>query len=114
MDRTTQQWLISQLGTKTDLVDLDTRLLRLRTARAVALEILKERRADMVASPLVLGVSNVVNVSYVGNIASLERQIAELEDPNSPPAPGEPGFGDPVAAIEDHIGMFRLRERRRR
>lgn len=114
MDRPTQQWLIQQLGTSADLVDLDTRLLRLGTARAVALEVLYERKADMIAKPLVLGVSNVVNVSYAGNIAALERQIAVLEDPDSPPAPGEPGFGDPTANDRGHITTFRLHERRYR
>ena len=46
MDGQTQQWLISKLGTKADLVDLDTRLLRLGRARAVALEVLNERKAE--------------------------------------------------------------------
>lgn len=113
MDRTTQEWLLSQVGSKTDLVDLGMRLLRLGTARAVALEILRGRLADMLAKPAVLGVSNVVNVSYASNITALQAQIAGLEDPESPPAPGEPGFGDPLATVGG-IHTFRLRERRRR
>lgn len=99
MDETTQQWLLSQLGSKTDLADLATRYARLHTARAVALEVLRERRADLLASPLVLGVSNVLNVSYASNITAIERQIAELEDPGAPPAPDEPGYGDPAGYI---------------
>jgi hypothetical protein len=112
MDVTTRSWLLSQLGVDTDLVDLETRLARLGTARRVALEVLYERKAKLIASPLVLGVSNVVNVSYAGNIAALERQIAVLEDPDGPAAPGEPGYGE--TAGSDHIRTFRLRERRRR
>lgn len=114
MDQPTLQWLLSQLGTKTDLGDLDTRYARLGAARAVALEILKERKADLLSTPLVLGVSNVVNVSYAGNIAALERQIAYLEDPGSPPAPGEPGFGDPTTETGSHLTTICLHARRRR
>lgn len=114
MDQPTQQWLISQLGTKTDLGDLETRYTRLGAARAVALEILKERKADLLSSPLVLGVSNVVNVSYAANIAALERQIAYLEDPDSPPAPGEPGFGEPATETGAHLTTIRLHARPRR
>lgn len=113
MDIDTRSWLLAQLGADTDLVDLDTRLIRLGTARRVALEILYERKAKLIASPLVLGVSSVVNVSYTGNIAALERQITTLEDPNGPPAPGEPGYGDPISA-GDHLTTIRFHARRRR
>lgn len=114
MDITTQRWLLAQTGTTTDLVDLGTRYVRLRTARAVALEILYERKAALIASPMVLGVSGVVNVSYAANIGALERQIAALEDPNGIPAPGEPGYGQTPAQAGDHITTFRLHERPRR
>jgi hypothetical protein len=110
MDDATQQWLLSQLGTQTDLADLDTRYARLHNARAVALEVLRERRADLLTNPLVLGVANVVNVSYAANITALERQIAELEDPSAPPAPDEPGYGDPAGQVT----TIHLRARPRR
>lgn len=79
----------------------------------MALEILRGRLADILVSPAVLGVSNVLNVSYAANIAALQAQIAALEDPNGPPAPGEPGFGDPLEPA-GKISTFRLRERPRR
>lgn len=111
MDQLTQQWLVSQLGSKTDLADLDTRYARLHSARAVALEVLRERRADMLNSPLVLGISNVLNVSYAANITALERQIAELEDNDAPPAPDEPGYGDDTSGRIATIA-FHARPRR--
>lgn len=111
MNTATRAWLLSQLGTDTNIDDLADRLARLGSARKVALEVLYERKAKMLASPLVLGISNVLNVSYAANITALERQIAELEDSDAPPAPDEPGYGDTPG---DHIHTFRLRERPRR
>ncbi|WP_448333483.1 hypothetical protein [Streptomyces sp. DSM 41534] len=89
MDAATRAWLISQLGTATNLADLDQRYARLGTARAVALEVLRERLADLVAQPSVIGVSSVVNINTTANIAALERQITLLES-GEPPAPDDP------------------------
>lgn len=89
MDTATQAWLISQLGTTTELTDLEARYTRLGTARAVALEILNQRLADLRAQAATIGVSGVVSVSYSENIKAYERQIALLEGGGSP-APDEP------------------------
>ena len=89
MDTATRSWLLSQLGTATDLVDLDNRYTRLGTARAVALEILHERRAALIFDqPASVGVSGVVTVAYTENIRAIERTIAILES-GEPPAPDE-------------------------
>lgn len=109
MDTPTRAWLTSQLGTDTDLVDLDDRYTRLGTARAVAVEILTQRHADLLASPTVVGVSGVVNINSTANLAGLERRIAELQDPTAAPAPDETGYGDDSLA-----GVFFFRERPRR
>lgn len=100
MDTDTRAWLIGQLGTATDLTDLDTRYTRLGAARAVALEILYERKADLLAQPATVNVSGVVSVSYAETIKALERQIALLES-GEPPAPDEPGPGE-----DGHPGAF--------
>ncbi|MCI3279097.1 hypothetical protein [Streptomyces cylindrosporus] len=111
MDAATQAWLISQLGTTTDLTDLTTRYTRLGTARAVALEILNQRLADLRADVAKVAVSSVVSVDYTANILAYERQIAALESGGSP-APDEPAGGiDPDAVL---LGTFQLVERRRR
>lgn len=90
MDAATRAWLVSQLGTATDLADLDQRYTRLGTARAVALEVLYERKAALVmAQPASVNVSSVVSVSYAENIKAIERQITLLES-GEPPAPDDP------------------------
>lgn len=110
MDDATRQWLLSQLGTATNTADLDTRYTRLGTARAVALEILYQRKADLLAQPASVNVSSVVSVTYTENIRALERQIALLES-GEPPAPDEPGSGSDDGY---GFGVIRLTERPRR
>jgi hypothetical protein len=106
-----QAWLLSQLGPTTPLADLETRYQRLGTARAVAIEVLYERKAALIQQPASVNVSGVVGVTYTENIKALERQIALLES-GEPPAPDDlPGTGDPNAV---QLGMFRLVERPRR
>lgn len=111
MDTATQAWLISQLGTATDLTDLNARYTRLGKARAVALEILNQRLADLRAQVATVNLSSVVSVSYTENIKAYERQILALEAGSSP-APDEtiPGTGDDTILL----GTFQLVERRRR
>lgn len=98
MDTATQKWLISQLGSATDLADLADRYTRLGKARAVALEVINQRLADLRAQVAVVGVSGVVNVSFAENIKAYERQIALLEAATVP-APDEPI--EPPADTED-------------
>lgn len=108
MDTAVRAWLISQLGTKTDLTDLEQRYTRLGTARAVALEILRERLAALRAQPSAVQVSSVVSVNYTANIAAYERQITALEA-GEPPAPD-----DPCEDSADGFGVMYLVERPRR
>lgn len=110
MDTATQAWLISQLGTAADLADLAVRYNRLGKARAVALEVLNQRLADLRAQVASVNLTGVVSVTYTENIKAYERQIALLEDGGSP-APDETGTSDPDAVV---LGTFQLVERRRR
>ena len=107
MDDHLRRWLLAALGPATDTTDLDQRYARLQSARSVALEVLRERRANLLAQPLKLSVSGVVSVDNSANIAALERQIAELEDPATP-APDETGPDQPSS------GVLYLHERPRR
>ncbi|MEU1908365.1 hypothetical protein [Streptomyces hygroscopicus] len=110
MDDATRAWLISQLGTATDLADLDQRYARLGSARAVALEVLYERKAALVmGQPASVNVSSVVSVTYTENIKAIERQIALLEN-GEPPAPDDPTDGTGNGGLE----VIQLIERRRR
>lgn len=108
MDAAVQAWLLAQLGKSTDLADLTTRYTRLGTARAVALEVLRERYAELRDQPTAVTVTNVVAINSTANLAAYERQIARLEA-GDPPAPDEAEQAGP-----DTLGMILLRERPRR
>jgi hypothetical protein len=72
--------LLAQLGPTTDTADLDARYARLTSARAVANEVLAERRAKLLADPLRMTVDRVVTIDQSNNLAGLERQITALVD----------------------------------
>ncbi|MEU3704704.1 hypothetical protein AB0E82_20745 [Streptomyces anulatus] len=108
MDDKLRRWLLATLGPATDTTDLDLRYARLRSARAVALEVLRERRATLLAQPLKVALSGVVSVDNSGNVAALDRQIEELEDPSTP-VPDESGPDSPTGG-----SVLYLHERPRR
>lgn len=104
-------WLKGELGPTADLADLEVRYARLGTARAVALEVVRERLAALRAQPATVNVSGVVSVGFAENLKAYERQIAALEA-GEPPAPDDPpGTGDDGTA---QLGLIRLVERPRR
>jgi hypothetical protein len=111
LDAAVQAWLLAQLGTATDTADLEARYTRLGTARAVALEVLRQRLADLIQQPATVNVSGVVGVGTAENIKALERQITSLEA-GTPEAPDEPDTGDDEDTTQ--LGVFYLRERARR
>ncbi|MEU4875501.1 hypothetical protein [Streptomyces sp. NPDC021608] len=80
MDIAVRAWLLAQLGPTTDTADLDARYARLSSARAVANEVLAERRAKLLADPLRMTVDGVVTIDQSSNLAGLERQITALVD----------------------------------
>jgi hypothetical protein len=80
MDIAVRAWLLAQLGPTTDTADLDARYARLTYARAVANEVLAERRAKLLADPLRMTVDGVVTIDQSNNLAGLERQITALVD----------------------------------
>ncbi|MFF4409805.1 hypothetical protein [Streptomyces sp. NPDC001404] len=99
MDETIRRWLLATLGPATDTTDLASRYTRLQSARAVALEVLRERLAALLAQPLKVTVSGVVSIDNSGNAAALERAITDLEDPTTP-VPGEgPDDGSARSAV---------------
>lgn len=110
LDTNVQAWLLAQLGTATPVTDLEARYTRLGTARAVAIEVLYERKAALIQSPASVNVTGAVAVTFTENIKAIERQLALLES-GEPPAPDDPaGTGDDTVLL----GSFRLVERRRR
>lgn len=109
MDAAVLAWLRAELGTDTDQTDLTTRYTRLGTARAVAIEVIRERLAALRAQPSSVNVSSVVSVSYIENIKAYERQLERLEN-GDPPAPDDPTDN----TTPNTIGVVYLRERARR
>ncbi|WP_330306217.1 MULTISPECIES: hypothetical protein [unclassified Streptomyces] len=91
MDSAVLAWLLAQLGAATDQSDLQTRYDRLGSARAVALEVLSERRAKLLAEPLQLTVNGVATLDQSNNLTGLERQIASVQEAT---APDDPTGGD--------------------
>lgn len=89
MDIAVRAWLLAQLGPTTDTTDLDARYARLTSARAVANEILAERRAKLLADPLRMTVDGVVTIDQSNNLAGLERQITALVDLVAPDEPAD-------------------------
>ncbi|WP_399554150.1 hypothetical protein OG582_40850 (plasmid) [Streptomyces anulatus] len=111
MDTAVREWLLSYLGRSTDVADLNARYARLGTGRAVAIEVVRERLAGLLASPGSVSVSGVVSINVSANIAAYERQLAELLS-GEPPAPDDPAIPDD----EDTggFGVIQLVERPRR
>lgn len=104
MDPILLAWLRAQLGTTTDEQDLATRYTRLGRARAVAAEVLAERRAALLAEPLRMTVDGVVTIDQGNNLAGLERQLAGLAELIAPddPAAGEAGVELVTAPLIPH------------
>ncbi|WP_240676894.1 hypothetical protein [Actinacidiphila soli] len=84
MDPAVLAWLLAQLGTSTDPADLQARYTRLGSAKAVALEVLSERRAKLLHDPLQMTVSGVVTLDNSNNLTGLERQIASVQQGTAP------------------------------
>ncbi|MFC8008663.1 hypothetical protein [Streptomyces cinereoruber] len=113
MDAAVRAWLTSRLGANTDQAGLDVRYARLRTARAVAIEILYERHAALINDqPSTLSVSGVVSLSYAENIKAIERLIKQLES-GKLPAPDDP-TDELDDGVPDGYGTIQLTPRPRR
>ncbi|MFJ3283275.1 hypothetical protein [Streptomyces halstedii] len=110
MDTAVRAWLLSELGKATDVADLELRYARLRSGRAVAVEVTRERLAALRGQPDKVTVSGVVSVSYTETIKAYERQLAALLS-GEPPAPDDPADDDAGA---DGFGIIQLVERPRR
>ncbi|MFF1916234.1 hypothetical protein ACFVYE_32525 [Streptomyces sp. NPDC058239] len=93
------------------MADLELRYTRLGTARAVALEVVRERLSELLSSPGSVSVPGVVSINVAANIAAYERQITTLEA-GEPPAPDDPA--DPDADDDGDFGIIQLVERPRR
>lgn len=96
VDEFQRSWLLAQLGPDTDPADLERRFFRLRSVRAVALEVLGERRARLLADPLKVTVDGVVTMDLQENLRGIERQIEQVRQA---PAPDDPEDEDEAAEL---------------
>ncbi|WP_432185494.1 hypothetical protein [Streptomyces tendae] len=109
MDTAIRAWLLAQLGAATDVTDLEDRYARLGSARAVAIEVLNGRLADLLAQPTTINVSGVVGVGFSENIKALERKITALQNGDIPAPDDSDGSGS-----GNRIGWIILEARPRR
>lgn len=87
-------YLRSELG-EADRADLAARYQRLGSLRAVAAEVLRERKAALVSDPLAVTVQGIATVNNAENVRALERQITALEDAK----PEESAFVTPAPLL---------------
>ncbi|MFE7395211.1 hypothetical protein [Streptomyces sp. NPDC057557] len=90
-------WLLAQLGPTTPTDDLAVRFARLGSAKAVAGEVLAERRARMLADPLRITVPGAVTLDQSANLTGLERQLAALANEVAPDDAVTGGQGEEIA-----------------
>lgn len=100
------RWLQAKLGPDTDLQDLAARYERLRSAKAVALEVLHEKIATLVSAPLKVTVNGVATIDNSANVSALERRAAQIAD--------EPAPEDPPTAEHGLLTSIPLHARTRR
>ncbi|WP_329047154.1 hypothetical protein [Streptomyces sp. NBC_01422] len=109
MDTAVRAWLLAELGKSTDVTDLEQRYTRLQSGRAVAIEVVRGRLAELRGQPSTVNVTGVVSVSYTESIKAYERQLAALIA-GEPPAPDDPDDN----TTGDGFGVMFLVERPRR
>ncbi|MFE3196796.1 hypothetical protein [Embleya sp. NPDC059237] len=86
MDQHQLAWLLARLGTATAISDLEGRHARLQDTRAVALEVLNERRAALITDPLRVTVQGIT-LDTTENLRALERLLADVTTERSPDGP---------------------------
>ncbi|MGW8554069.1 hypothetical protein [Streptomyces tubercidicus] len=94
MDEFQRSWLMAQLGPDTDAADLERRYFRLRSVRAVALEVLGQRRAKLLADPLKVTIDGVVTMDLQENLRGIERQIEQCRQCPAPDDAEDADEGD--------------------
>lgn len=95
MDEAQYRWLTSTVG-NVAREDADERFARLGTPKAVALELLREKRVALIEGVISVTVPGGLSINQGENVKALERLIAEVaagrDDPTRAAAPGlEPG-----------------------
>lgn len=90
-------WLRSELGDQPDNPTLQAAYDRLHSIRDVAIEQIRTRRNELLASPLAVNLSGVASVNYAENVKAYERRLTALinldDDPTDEPGEAVDGAG---------------------
>lgn len=106
-------WLRAEIGTTLTDPQLQERYNRLESVRDVALEALRERRTELLASPLSVSVDGVASVNNSENVKAIERRIAALVRLDDDPS-DDPPVADGAGAVPLPFERLQLRRSRGR
>lgn len=108
MNEAQYRWLTSTVG-QVAREDADARYERLGTPKAVALELLREKRAATISGFSSVSLPGGLSVNQSENIKALERLIVDVtagpDDPTAAPVPDD---------VVEPLAVTRLRSRWRR
>ena len=91
------KWLRDTVGTEPDDAALQGRFDVLGSVRDVGIAVLRDRRANLLATSLQVSVAGVASINNTENVKALEREIAALakldDDPTDEPGEDVSGTG---------------------
>lgn len=90
-------WLRDEIGSKPADAALNERYGELQSVTAVAIAVLRARRAQLLASPLSVNVAGVAAVNNAENVKAIERRLTALAGMDDDPTDEEgesPDSGD--------------------
>lgn len=112
-DLTAEQlrWLRDEIGDAPSDTDLNQRFADYESVRDVALSVLRDRRQELLATPLSVNVTGVASTNAAENVKAIERQIAALARLDEDPSDDSPADG---VAGADSMEVYNLTRSRGR
>lgn len=102
-------YLQSELGSGVDLADMQVRYDRLGSAKAVALEVIRQRLADALQAPTSFSIPGVYQETTTGNVSALQEQLKRVATEAD-----VDGDGIPDSGASGVLQVQKLRRRRAR
>jgi hypothetical protein len=110
LSETQLAWLHSEVGTRLTDEQLQERYDRLGSVRDVALEALRERRTELIDSPLDVSVVGVASVNNAENVKAIERRLSALAQMDDDPTDGN---DDPIVEGGSSLAEMQVVQLRR-
>jgi hypothetical protein len=107
------EWLHSEVGQSVTDETLNEKYDRLASVRDVAIECLRERRAQLLEHPKQVTVDGVASITYAENIKALERRLTALTQLDDDPS-DDPGDEQDGGTGVEPVRMVQLRRTRGR